>query len=593
MTIHVLDCEVNPNYFLCAVLEPVSGVVKRWERWDDVERGDESRVALRQLLERNTSVGFNSEAYDYWVIAAYLSGYSNRQIYELSVYIIEERAMPWEITAEFDLESLYWRHIDVMPVAPGMASLKAYAARLHAPTIQDLPVNPHAYITPEIREGYLAYCVNDLGCTWRLFESLRQEIYLRRDMSKAYGLKLMSKGDAQIAEGVMRKELERIGVIARPRTLKVRRSYRYNPPDYLKFSEPAFRTLFDDACTTDFPVVDSGKIRIEGGLRQVVGFRGRTYKFGIGGIHSQETAQTIVPAPGEQLFDMDIASMYPSMILVNGWYPSTVGPAFTEVYRRIVDQRLHAKATGDTVTNESLKIVINSIFGKFGNRYSAFYDPKLLLQTTVTGQLSLLMLIEWIEQDTPARVVSANTDGVIVHAPSTAAMDHVLQLAAEWQTRTGLMLEETHYERIIQKDVNNYVAITRDGKYKRKGIFAADGLRKNPAFPIVAQATVDYLVDGVVPEQTLTDCTDIRQFVASKKVAGGAVHAGRPCGKTVRWYQGYLGEPIHYATNGNKVGLSDQAELAQRLPDVFPADLDHGWYLDRVTWTVERTGNRP
>ena len=47
-----------------------------------------------------------------------------------------------------------------------------------------------------------------------------------------------------------------------------------------------------------------------------------------------------------------------------------------------------AKRTGDKVTNEAMKIMINGSFGKFGSKWSVLYSPDLLIQTTVTGQLA-------------------------------------------------------------------------------------------------------------------------------------------------------------------------------------------------------------
>ena len=43
--------------------------------------------------------------------------------------------------------------------------------------------------------------------------------------------------------------------------------------------------------------------------------------------------------------------------------------------------------------DSSKKIQINGSFGKLGSKYSLLYAPDLLLQTTITGQLALLMLI--------------------------------------------------------------------------------------------------------------------------------------------------------------------------------------------------------
>ena len=110
--------------------------------------------------------------------------------------------------------------------------------------------------------------------------------------------------------------------------------------------------------------------------------------------------------------DCDVASYYPSIILNQGLCPANIGENFLRVYKKIVDERLKAKKEGDKVVSESLKIVINGSFGKFGSKFSALYAPEMLLQVTLTGQLALLMLIEKLE-NADIKVISANTDGVV------------------------------------------------------------------------------------------------------------------------------------------------------------------------------------
>src|SRR3546814_14028970 len=53
--------------------------------------------------------------------------------------------------------------------------------------------------------------------------------------------------------------------------------------------------------------------------------------------------------------------------------------------------------SGNKPVADSLKIVINGSFGKFGSKYSILYAPNFLTQTTLTGQLSILLLIEMLE----------------------------------------------------------------------------------------------------------------------------------------------------------------------------------------------------
>src|ERR1017187_7366641 len=134
---------------------------------------------------------------------------------------------------------------------------------------------------------------------------------------------------------------------------------------------------------------------------------------GIGGLHSAESGVAHVAGSNYMLIDRDVTSYYPSIILNLGLYPQHMGEAFLTVYRSLVERRVAAKKAGDKVTAESLKIAVNGSFGKLGSKWSALYAPDLLIRVTITGQLSLLMLIEMIEL-AGLPVLSGNTDGILV-----------------------------------------------------------------------------------------------------------------------------------------------------------------------------------
>ena len=119
----------------------------------------------------------------------------------------------------------------------------------------------------------------------------------------------------------------------------------------------------------------SGKLQLPKALRsRVITVGDSKYKMGIGGLHSMEKCAAHEPDDDEFLLDFDVASYYPSIILKCGLFPKHLGPKFLKVYRAIVEERLEAKAAGDKVRANTLKITVNGSFGKFG---SALLDPVL------------------------------------------------------------------------------------------------------------------------------------------------------------------------------------------------------------------------
>jgi hypothetical protein len=303
------------------------------------------------------------------------------------------------------------------------------------------------------------------------------------------------------------------------------------------------------------------------------------YRLGIGGLHSSETNQAVEADTDHVLVDRDVASYYPAIILRLGLAPQQMGQEFLRVYQSIVDRRLAAKAAGDKVTADVLKIVVNGSFGKLGSKYSRLYSPDLLVQVTLTGQLALLMLIEALEAEGIA-VVSANTDGIVIrcHKVDTAAMAAIV---ADWEARTGFSTEEMGYRALYSRDVNNYIAIKPDGSVKLKGAYATGGLSKNPTTTICTEAAVRWLRDGSSVEDTIRGCTDVRKFLTLRTVKGGAVDQhGAYLGKAVRWY--YAREvtgALRYQINGYTVSRSEGARPLMDLPEALPGDIDHNWYI--------------
>jgi DNA polymerase elongation subunit (family B) len=574
----VLDVECYRNFFLVAIKHISTGKTALFELspWRDFDA-----PGLKAILARYTIVTFNGQNYDNLIIRAALTGYKNSELKQLSDDIITQGLRPWDVERRFTLQTIpEIDHIDLIEVAPGQASLKIYGGRIHSFRLQDLPIDPDATIEPHQAQILRDYCLNDLDTTIDLFRRLEPQIELRERMSVEYSLDLRSKSDAQIAEAVIRSQIESIKGerIERPR-FPASYSFNYLPPSFVQFTHPELRRALEAFTSATFRLDHKGDVAEPdelAGLRIKVGES--TYQLGIGGIHSCEKQVAHIATDGVMLLDRDVTSYYPMIILSQGLAPAHLGADFLTVYRSIVDRRIAAKRAKDKVTDAALKITINGSFGKFGSKWSALYDPKLLIQTTVTGQLALLMLVDALHA-AGIPVVSANTDGIVIKCRQDQR-EAMLAIFADWERRTGFQTEETAYAALYSRDVNNYLAIKTDGSVKTKGTYADATLKKTPASQICVRAVVDWLQFGLPIEWTIRRCQDIRQFITLRQVSGGAVKGQEYLGKAVRWYYA-RGETgcIHYRKNGNKVPKSDGAKPIMVLPDRFPSDVDHSRYI--------------
>lgn len=638
-----LDLEVYRNYFLAKFLSHEKWTVRQYEL---VPGGGQLNVReIRQILSGYRIITFNGINYDFPILTLALTGASNNTLKEASDWIIMQNMRWFEFEKHWSVQiDKTIDHIDLIEVAFGQGSLKLYGGRLHSKKLQDLPIEPSAMISPPQRLLLSDYCGNDLTTTCDLATHLQPQLALREVLTAQYGVDVRSKSDAQIAETVIRKELGKIiGYVPAGQPFEYGASFRYKAPAFIRFTTPQLQHLLADIVEADFVVGASGApIEPEALEKRAVAIGRSVYRLGIGGLHSSEQSTAHVADDDTLLLDRDVASYYPAIILNCGLFPEHLTVEFLKVYRSIFERRLAAKRGGDKVTADVLKIVLNGSFGKFGSMYSRLYSPNLLIQVTITGQLALLMLIEWLESR-GISVVSANTDGIVIKCKRSQkdTLDTVVKM---WEQRTGFETEETLYKALYSRDVNNYLALKATGGAKGKGAFGPVSISKNPTNAICNDAVAAFLEHGTPIEKTIRQCTDIRKFVTVRTVKGGAIkvtrtnfddgltpgmmkayllavgwqqavpgalkvarfarpvddaqftveaayreHCGHDeyeyIGKVVRWYyaEGESGA-LHYKTtntsgNRNKVPNSDGARPLMELPDEFPDDVDHGWYI--------------
>jgi len=579
----VFDIESFPNYFLIVFKCYHTGKIVTFERYEGVDFNNQK---LLFVLHNFTCIGFNSNSYDMLVAWASLKGFSAEVLNDITRDIIVGEERPRDIETNYGFKVGNTKHIDLIEVAPLKASLKLYAGRLHAPLLQDLPFAPTKKLTREEMKDVFEYCINDVDNTVLLLSSLIKQLDLRQTLSGEYNIDLLSKSDAQIAEYVLTKEVgKRKGYNIKRPTIAPGTTFFYDPPSFLSFKGDILNKVFSIIKKSIFEISDTGKVSMPKELETMkINVGSSLYQMGIGGLHSCEKSTAHRSDENTLLLEKDVTSYYPFIILNNRYYPHHMGEEFLDVYEDIVQRRLKAKRLKDKVTADSLKITINGSFGKLGSKYSKLYSPHLMVQVTVTGQLSLLMLIEMIE-DAGIPVVSGNTDGIVIKCPKSRYQD--LELICEkWEFLTDFNLEETRYYALYSRDVNNYLAIKEKGDHKGKGAYSYPdldagkfNLMKNPVNQICVEAVLAHIYTGEPLLDHILKCTDVRKFVTVRNVKGGAVKNGEYLGKAIRWYYkfGEMGT-INYQNSGNKVPKSDGAKPLMILPGELPKDIDYKRY---------------
>ena len=577
----VVDTETYPNASLWEGKDLLTGeIIRIWMH----EPNAAKRIA--EIMARSVIfIGFNFYKFDYPIISAMMVGKDSMTIKHIANMLIQENMPPWMVEGKFKIPPAhqqlgkYVDYIDLFQVAPGFVGLKTYGARMHAPKLQDNPFAHEKILTPDEFPKVELYCDNDLDLTELLFYSLEEPLTLRHIMSNEYRVDMRSKSDSQMAEAAFVKKLR----LERRENI-IPSHVKYKAPDFIGFKSPYMKELLRQIKEHDFMMnQNSGHVTLPDFLKLKVKSATGEYQLGVGGIHSVHDRKIChVAQDGWKITDIDAASYYPSILLEHApddLLPKYLGQTFLDEYRRIYVDRLAAKAAKNKSKADTLRIALNGTFGKTASWFSPLYAPGAMLFIVLTGQLTLFMLIEELE-NAGAIILSANTDGVAIKYREDNE-ENIQAVVLAFGIKSKFVFEATRYRVLAMKDVNNYMAVKTDRSIKARGIYAPPDLRKNPTTSICARAVGLWLSKGIPLSDTISKGL-FKEYVSARNVTGGGMQGKEYLGKTVRWYQTTDRSLTHltYAKNGNKVPKSEGARACMIIDPQGPPpkDLDYNWY---------------
>jgi len=255
---------------------------------------------------------------------------------------------------------------------------------------------------------------------------------------------------------------------------------------------------------------------------------GFTMYVGAGGGHGSVEKQLVRPEPGWSLMDVDVASYYPNLAIVNRFYPAHLSEMFCDIYSDVYKRR---QATAKkSAPNAMLKLALNGVYGDSANPHSIFFDPQYTMQITINGQLLLYLLTEKILCHTNGKMVQLNTDGITFLIPDTER-EMAVKICDWWQEFTGLSLEYADYSMMAIRDVNSYLSVSKDGYTKRIGAYTHETQRENPATRevqwhkdhsalVVPKAAEAEMIHGVPVRDFIMNHADPYDFMLRSKVSG-------------------------------------------------------------------------
>jgi DNA polymerase len=180
-----------------------------------------------------------------------------------------------------------------------------------------------------------------------------------------------------------------------------------------------------------------------------------------------------------------------------------------EMLDHVLDTSMRLKREGKKKEREPYKRQCNIFYGAEGDKFNPLYDPLHRTLVCVYGQVFLIDLIDKIED--LITLINSNTDGIFFKVKKKD-FEELKRRVTEWEERTGLEMEYAEFTKFISKDVNNYIAVKKDGGIHAKGAYVKDLNDLDYDLPILNEAVREYLLNGVPVEQTINLCQDFRKF---------------------------------------------------------------------------------
>jgi hypothetical protein len=547
----VYDVETLPN---CFTLNAV-GLFSDLDVTFEISQFRDDRELLAQWFQywSNTNtimIGYNNLAFDYPVIH-----YINENPYlfvdeifdhaqtliQSSYYGNRFSGIIWEsdrFAPQIDLFKIH--HFDNPAKA---TSLKALQVSMRSAVVLEMPLPFDRPVTAEqIRGVLIPYNKHDVTETKQFALISLDAIKFRLGLKETLQGDVLNFNDTKIGAKILEQRLGE--ALCYDRDSTNRRVPRQSPRQaiplgeiifpYISFVTPELirihSWLRNQTLTAD-ELTES--IRTKGvltGLKARVG--GVDFCFGTGGIHGSVEAQRFASDDEFVIRDIDVASLYPNIAIVNRLYPEHLGERFVEEYARLPIERKEwqAKKGKKCVEANSMKLASNGTYGNSNNKFSVFYDPRFTMSITVNGQLLLCMLAEGLLTVPTLQIIQINTDG-ITYRIHRSYVPHAQWVQQSWERFTLLTLEEIEYRRMWIRDVNNYIAEPFDGPLKKKGAYwFADKFpddvsnaqppawHKDFSAVVSTKAAVAHMVNGASIEDFIHNHRDPFDFMCRAKV---------------------------------------------------------------------------
>lgn len=546
MTLEIYDLQAYPNYIVYTGYRPKTD---EWFIYRVGEGINDYQVLMKHLEGDLLMVGFNNMFHD-WQILQYLltrqdmfkNGNGTTVCSQVSLMIAGLKEGTTETIPEF---RFLVKQIDLFRMwhlynKNRRATLNDIKFSCRMSEIYTLPFDYNSLIVDQ--EPVDKYSKNNVEAIHRFFlTTIGQDIYpiykginkiaFREELKKDYGVSCLNTADAVLGKRmILFLYSKAVGLpVSEIREMKTTRdtiNLGSCIPEFCKIKSPEFQNVLNKWKETVIKADTENDVKIP------AVFHDTQFVFTLGGLHSAAKPGIYKSDDDYVIMDYDVQSLYPSLGKLLNLYPEHLGPVFTKLYTRFLDLKLAEakKENPDKAKIGLLKLVLNAIYGNSNEPKSFLYDPLYTYKTTISGQVFTAMWCEMLATICPdIQFISVNTDGICCIIPRNK-QELVLKLNDKIYEKFGFLISVDEYDKLIVKDVNNYIAVypdnTREEEHiKLRGCFDIfPDYYGDTSKRVIPKALKEFFVYGTPIADTIKNDSNIYDFLLKiKPLAGGSV----------------------------------------------------------------------
>lgn len=489
-----IDFEVFKYNWLCVIANPITKT--ETVIVDDPDKLREYYNAHKDEL----FIGYNIREYDSYIFKGILAGFNP---WDINDHIINKGLKGYQFSNVFKEYPLII--YDLLQLNTSLKQLEAFQG--HSIYESDVDFRLDRLLTQAEIDETIEYCRNDVQETMDLFVQLKADYDVQMELINEFKLPFsyISKTQSQLVAEIM--EAQRVDC---------KDEFNLNFPDYLnrihKYAHIVdwFKQFKTDRQFTDDEKKDiySQKLDIE--------VASCPHTFAWGGLHG---AKPKYSGHGYYLH-IDVSQYYPSLTVKRDYFSRATSNEGKKRYDMMRLESIRLKKFPELkLKRAGYKLCNNKAYGCMKDKYNALYDPLMANNICVTGQLSLLLLIEMLEDI--VELIQSNTDGLIVKLQSLDDYDLVDDICWEWEQLTGVTLAfDPIITRIYQKDVNNYLFVNEFGEVEAKGAYVKNLSPLDNDLPIVNRAIREYMINDTPVENTVAAADKLIDFQKIIKLSG-------------------------------------------------------------------------